>query len=313
MLSLLQGWVPPTLANWQLTVAFYQYVFPIVRSVPSASHTHSTANHPKMASLQWVLKWYGMGKTSVSSALNLPGRLAWLTMEITGPLVLLTSMNTLPTQLGIANHDGLPWQNKVLSALYVIHYAYRAVAFPFLQPSMSPIHAFVWAAALLHQFCNGTSVGAWLAAYGPTTDSQWAQQVSLPQFALGISLFYVGLAANFFHDEELREIRRREARRQEVVNAQAKNQGRDVNVEKHYRIPTAGLFKYMLYPHYFCEWVEWFGFWMACGWSSVPARAFLINEIFSMLPRAVNGRKWYVETFGEDKIKGKWAVIPGLI
>lgn len=68
----------------------------------------------------------------------------------------------------------------------------------------------------------------------------------------------------------------------------------------------------MLYPHYFCEWVEWSGFWLAAGWGCVPARAFLINELFTMLPRAVNGKKWYVEKFGEEKIRKKWAVIPGV-
>jgi hypothetical protein len=58
--------------------------------------------------------------------------------------------------------------------------------------------------------------------------------------------------------------------------------------------------------------VEWFGFWMAAGWGCVPARCFFVNEIAAMLPRAVSGRKWYVEKFGEEKIRGRWAVIPGV-
>jgi hypothetical protein len=51
---------------------------------------------------------------------------------------------------------------------------------------------------------------------------------------------------------------------------------------------------------------------MAAGWGCVPARCFLVNEIAAMLPRAVSGRKWYVEKFGEEKIRGRWAVIPGI-
>lgn len=67
--------------------------------------------------MQWVIKWYGMGKTSVaSSKLNIPGRIAWLTMECPGFMTLLYIMKTLPLQHGI---DDLPWQNRVLAGLFV--------------------------------------------------------------------------------------------------------------------------------------------------------------------------------------------------
>ena len=81
-----------------------------------------------------------MGKTSIISKLNIPGRIAWFTMEVPGFMTLLYYMKTLPAQHGITD---LPWQNKVLAGLFVIHYTYRAVIFPFIQPSMSPIHATV--------------------------------------------------------------------------------------------------------------------------------------------------------------------------
>ena len=248
-----------------------------------------------------------MGKTSQPSIFNIPGRLAWLTMESPGFLTLLHIMHTLPLQHG---HDDLPWQNKVLAGLFVIHYAYRAVAFPFLQPSISPMHVFVWMSAVCFQLLNATCLGGWLAAYGNVTEAEWQAKVPLWQFAAGILIFYVGLSANYFHDEELREIRRREMRRQKQ---QRQQNGAAASADKHYRIPQAGLFKYMLYPHYFCEWIEWTGFWMACGFGCRPAMAFVLNEIFVMLPRAVNGKRWYLETFGEEKIKKKYAVIPGLL
>lgn len=259
-----------------------------------------------------------MGKTSVTSRLNLPGRIGWLTMEAPGFLTLLYTLRTLPPQLPASHYGGdpdrsLPWQNKVLAALFVLHYAYRALLFPFLQPSMSPLHAVIWLSALAFQLTNGLLLGAWLAAYGPTTQSAWASSSSSSstlQFAAGIALFYVGLAANYYHDDELREIRRRERARQ--ARAKDGSNQKKRGVDKHYEIPQGGLFKVMLYPHYFVEWVEWFGFWMAAGWGCAPARCFLFNEIASMLPRAVKGKQWYVEKFGEDKIKGRWAVIPGV-
>lgn len=280
-------------------------VIPNRTSPLSPITAHSLTINIQFGSVQWVIRWYGMGKTSVASRLNLPGRLAWLTMECPGFITLLYIMRTLTPP----DHD-LPWQNKVLAGLFVIHYAYRAVAFPFLQPSIAPMHVFVWCSAVCFQVLNATSLAGWLAAYGTVTEEAWRDTVPLPQFALGILIFYVGLASNFFHDEELREIRRREMARRQRDDAQ---KGGDGGAKKYYRIPQAGLFRYVLYPHYLCEWFEWFGFWTACGFGCRPAMAFLLNEIFVMLPRAVNGRRWYVETFGEDKIGKKYAVIPGLI
>lgn len=275
-----------------------------------------------------------MGKTSVTSRLNIPGRIAWLTMEAPGFMTLLYHLRTLPPQLpspsaaiGLnqpfhLDGDSLPWQNQVLAALFTIHYIYRAIFFPFMQPSMSPMHAVIWLSGLCFQLVNGLAIGCWLGGYGPVTQEDWAAQYLLPgnlgtaQFVVGITVFYLGLAANYYHDDELREIRRRQ-KRKAARNGNGKKDddgksGKEGGVDKHYEIPQAGLFKVMLYPHYFVEWVEWFGFWMATGWGCVPARCFLFNEIAAMLPRAVSGRKWYAEKFGEEEIKGRWAVIPGV-
>ena len=69
----------------------------------------------------------------------------------------------------------------------------------------------------------------------------------------------------------------------------------------------------MLYPHYLCEWIEWMGFWIMGGWAFAPARAFLLNELAAMLPQAINGRTWYLEKFGREKIGSRRAVIPGIL
>lgn len=57
-----------------------------------------------------------MGKTSVESRFNLPGRIGWMIMECPGFLTLLYVMNTLPALQGVTD---LPWQNKVLGGLFV--------------------------------------------------------------------------------------------------------------------------------------------------------------------------------------------------
>ncbi len=183
---------------------------------------------------------------------------------------------------------------------------------------MAPLHILIFLSGLAFQLLNGLAIGSYLAAYGPTTQAAWHAALSPThptlQFSVGISLFYLGLVANYYHDDELREIRRRAARRAAAAAAKdgASAKAKEGEEKRHYEIPQAGLFKVVLYPHYLVEWVEWFGFWMAAGWGCVPARCFLVNEVAAMLPRAVRGRRWYVERFGEEAVRGRWAVIPGV-
>ncbi|KAG8533669.1 uncharacterized protein KY384_001410 [Bacidia gigantensis] len=180
-----------------------------------------------------------------------------------------------------------------------IHYIYRSYLFPYLQPSMSPAHIGVAIFALSFQITNGIAIGGWLGSYGPTTSSNWAKH-DLSVY-LGTAIWALGLGLNVWHDDILRSIRRRRG----VVE---KGSG-----EKVYEIPTGGLFEYVFFPHYFTEWVEWAGWWIVGGVACPPARIFLVNEIATMLPRALQGKRWYVSRFGEKKCEGKKAVVPGLI
>jgi 3-oxo-5-alpha-steroid 4-dehydrogenase 1 len=259
-----------------------------------------------------------MGKTSIESKLNLPGRWAWFTMEAPGFITLLYIMFTLPPRLGLSS---LPTTNWALAAMFTIHYLYRAIAAPlFLNPSMSPIHPFVWAAALAFQLCNSIAIGGWLAGYGPTTVHDWAGK--LYTIEIGMVIWGWGLLSNIYHDDDLREIRRAAARRQrKQAEEKAKAEGKSVeqvetesSVDKVYMLPKNGLFHFVLYAHYLSEWFEWFGFWMAGGLRDfTPGRSFLVNEIAVMTPRAVQGWHWYVKKFGREKVGKRKAIIPGLL
>ncbi|POS85595.1 hypothetical protein EPUL_002994 [Erysiphe pulchra] len=194
----------------------------------------------------------------------------------------------------------------------------------------------------MFQFMNGVSIGGFLAGYGPaiTTDTtkiessmdinstQVFWQQILPQWRrkLGLFIWLLGFAANIYHDEILRDIRR-SPRKDARDRAQPEKSGSDdkgeeekkiskegkICVEKLYRIPERGLFRYILFPHYFTEWIEWAGWWMAGGSLFFPARTFLINEITTMLPRAIQGRNWYIEKFGKENLRGRKAIIPGIL
>jgi 3-oxo-5-alpha-steroid 4-dehydrogenase 1 len=45
----------------------------------------------------------------------------------------------------------------------------------------------------------------------------------------------------------------------------------------------------------------------------LPATMFLINEVATMLPRALQGKKWYIENFGKKAPKDRMAAIPGIL
>ena len=126
-------------------------------------------------------------------------------------------------------------------------------------------------------------------------------------------IFAVGLLGNIFHDDELREVRRAAARSQERRSKEREEHGKGKSVDKVYKVPQNGLFTFILYPHYFCEWIEWCGFWMIGGSGCIPARTFVINEIATMIPRALMGKRWYIKRFGAEKIGNRKAVIPGLL
>lgn len=240
-------------------------------------------------------------------------------MEVPGFLTVLYIINTLPTELGIID---LPWQNEAIARLFVnhpiyldllftksisiltttktIHYIYRAILSPIIAPSMSPIHPLIWVCALAFQVTNGLSIGGFLGGHGPIESSSWHQADF--RIFLGLAVWTLGAAGNIYHDEVLRQIRR-----------PSKSSQKNPDVKKVYKIPEGGLFKYVLYPHYLFEWIEWLGFWIICGWTCVPARNFLINEIAAMLPRAVSGKEWYIERFGREKVGGRKAILPGVL
>lgn len=234
-------------------------------------------------------------------------------MECPGFLTVLYCMATIPHNLGLSPNPGfasfqaMPIGNKTMACLYTIHYLYRAILSPLvLNPSMSPIHPIVFISASVWQVCNGLALGGWLAGYGPTTVEEWSGR--LIYIEVGLIIWGWSLLANMFHDDELREIRR------EVLRQQKKDEKMGMqNVDKVYKLPKNGLFWIILYPHYLCEWCEWAGFWMIGGSNCVPARSFLINEVVTMLPRALQGWQWYVDRFGREKVGKRKAVIPFLL
>lgn len=57
-----------------------------------------------------------MGKTSIDSRFNVPGKIGWATMECGGFIVLLYNMFNIPPTIGV---EELPAANWLMATLFV--------------------------------------------------------------------------------------------------------------------------------------------------------------------------------------------------
>ncbi|PYH47467.1 3-oxo-5-alpha-steroid 4-dehydrogenase family protein [Aspergillus saccharolyticus JOP 1030-1] len=246
---------------------------------------------PLFTILQWLTAWHPAGKTSMKASIfNLPGRWAWCAMEIVSPINLIYILWKLPAKLQLHGTSpssfALPLPNKIVAALFVLHYLNRAIISPFFAaPSMSPIHVFIMTSAMLFNWFNSTCLAGWLVGFEIPVQPENAGSVSTTaaaaaaaaaaggqptpfltvSTALGLALFFAGMAGNIYAERTLFRLRREEAARraaQPKSDADTPARSTSTSTEKVYIIPppSTPLFSSILYPHYVSEWIEWAGF-----------------------------------------------------
>jgi 3-oxo-5-alpha-steroid 4-dehydrogenase 1 len=272
-------------------------------------------------------------------------------MEIVGPINLIYNLITPSAHSpSIAN---LPASNIVVASLYCIHYLNRAIISPFISaPSMSPIHVFIMSSAMLFNWFNSSCLSGWLRGYTIPTIPRFDPSTTPSPVAtflpiVGVILFAIGMTGNIYSETALFRLRREEAEKRTKKTDDAQPN----KFHKVYVIPPPrGVFRYILYPHYVFEWLEWIGFALAgtavvplyalpssgaaitpplrlapwlvpAAWAAgklavplpLPAVIFVVNAVTNMLPHARWGRVWYVEKFGEKAIAGRGAAVPGCV
>ncbi|OWZ60076.1 3-oxo-5-alpha-steroid 4-dehydrogenase 1 [Cryptococcus neoformans] len=265
------------------------------------------------------------------SRLNLNGNLSWAIMELVSPIAFLTTIVN-------SSHPSLNRPSRILSGLYLAHYVHRAIISPLiLSPKRSPLHITVVLAAMLFNLLNGYLLAVGLAFY-PPKEIGW-------QFVLGVVGWTIGFFGNVYHDEILNDLRRPPTKR--IVMSHLPEDG--ASEKERYKVPRGGLFEWISFPNYLCEWLEWACWSFAANpypliavpalpyllrapeyrdshtvlsiisnfyWPSrllAPSWAFVLAEVTSMLPRAVRGHAWYKEKFGNKYPKSRKAVIPGIL
>ncbi|KAJ6613591.1 3-oxo-5-alpha-steroid 4-dehydrogenase-domain-containing protein [Mycena sp. CBHHK59/15] len=275
---------------------------------------------------------FGRFAPSENSIFLLDGIKSWIIMELVSPAMFIYAFLNAP--LGSRSlHLASP--QSLLVGAYLIHYLNRALLSPLRTPSRSKSHIIVPLSAVAFNTVNGSLLGAFLSS--PAAPSPAAY--SRPTFWVGMALWALGFAGNIVHDEILLNIRR---------NAKSKGKAKDAAPGEHYAIPHGLLYRYISYPNYFCEWVEWLGFalaadprpmhYLASGglslakvvskdtWATMlfgpsagflpllsPPWLFFVVEVVLMFPRAYRGHLWYKNKFGESYPMERKIVVPFLL
>jgi 3-oxo-5-alpha-steroid 4-dehydrogenase 1 len=195
----------------------------------------------------------------------LPARLAWVLMEAPSPLGMI-----LLFLLGRGASDRVA---VVFLCLWLCHYGYRAVVFPWLLPSGArPMPVVVMASGAFFNVVNAYLNGRWLFSLAAPRSLAW---LASPRFLAGACLFFGGFLLHVLADRELRRQR-------------AASHG-------DYTVPQGRLFRLVSCPNYLGEIVEWTGFALAT-WS--PAGLlFALWTAANLVPRAIHHHRWYRSRF----------------
>ncbi|OSD00218.1 hypothetical protein PYCCODRAFT_1414565 [Trametes coccinea BRFM310] len=274
---------------------------------------------------------FGRFSPSQDSIWLVDGIKSWMFMELVAPTAFFYAFLRSPlshTAYGSAPPLTLHHPPTFLAGLFLLHYLNRAIISPLRTPSRSKSHIMVPLSAVGFNTLNGLLLGTYLSS--PYAQKYLEDAFAQPRFWAGIALWALGLVGNIVHDEILLNIRRK-AKAKGKARENTDGEGKDgeddnngkvkKNKQEHYAIPHGLLYRYISYPNYFCEWLEWLGFALAASpapsfaslaayfMTASPPWLFFFSEVFLMLPRAWKGHQWYHSRF-PDYPKERKAVIP---
>ncbi|XP_024906267.1 3-oxo-5-alpha-steroid 4-dehydrogenase 1 isoform X2 [Pteropus alecto] len=156
--------------------------------------------------------------TSPGSAWQLSATTAWVVQELPSLVVpLFVCVATAAERLR-------RWPNRVLLAMFVVHYIHRSLIFPFLIRGGKPTSWYVCVMAFVFCTYNGYLQSRYLSHYAVYADD-W---VTDPRFLAGFVLWLTGMLINIHSDGILRNLR------------QPGQTGRPVRVREHSQLLWGG-------------------------------------------------------------------------
>lgn len=209
--------------------------------------------------------------------LTIRARWGWLLMEFPAFLIMIFMFIS-------GNRHSNPVAIVFLS-MWSIHYFHRTFIYPFIiKGGNKKFPVLLLCFAIIFNLINGYINGFYLFSLSPVHELSW---IIDSRFIAGFIIFLAGMIINMHSDHILRSLR--ESR------------------ENGYKIPRAGLFRYISCPNYFGEIIEWIG-WAVATWS-LPGFAFAVFTISNLAPRAFSNHRWYQNSFPDYPADRK-ALIP---
>ena len=206
----------------------------------------------------------------------LPGKLTFCCYELVSLLSFYTTLYYFSQK--VSNFS------IFLMISYSVHYLHRSIVYTFfIAHSMKPQSVMVALGGASFNLLNGYN-----QAHGVLT----AKHFTLTT-AIGLAMFIVGLSVNIHSDAHLAGLR---------IGAGVKD----------YKIPISGAFYYVTCANYFGEILEWLGWAVMVGNTSMAGWAFWLSTLANLVPRAFSTHQWYLEKF-EDYPKGRKILIPYLL
>ncbi|MEV4885171.1 DUF1295 domain-containing protein [Chitinophaga ginsengisegetis] len=207
-------------------------------------------------------------------------KLAWLLMEAT---VLVSFLIWIPLRT-------FQWRSPagVMIFLFLLHYVHRSFVYPFMiRTKGKKMPVVIMLSGMLFNTVNGSLLGIWFAAIEHYPNNAFISWYYTPPFIIGTFLFLAGMGINWWSDYQLIRLRKKH--------------------ETGYKIPQAGLFKYISSPNLAGEIMEWGGYALLT-WS-LPGLAFFVWTCANLLPRAMANHRWYQQQFPEYPANRK-ALVP---
>jgi len=207
-------------------------------------------------------------------------RMGWFVMEL--PALVLFGFFVLRGG-GIENRIVF-----IAFLLWTAHYVHRTLLFPLrIKTNHNNMPLAIAGMAFFFNLVNGFINGYGLGYLTPSYPDSW---VSDPRFIVGLLLFIAGFALNLYSDTYLINLRQEKGSR--------------------YKIPQAGLFRYVSCPNFLGEIIEWGGFALLT-WC-LPTFSFFVWTAFNLIPRALDHHRWYRSHFPEYPNERK-AVFPFIL
>jgi protein-S-isoprenylcysteine O-methyltransferase Ste14 len=209
---------------------------------------------------------------------GIPPRIAWLAMESPGDWIFAAMFLTCLPQPPVLTLFGVLWMG---------HYIYRSIFYPFLLRSTTAVSlSVVFGAIAFH--CANVPLQCWeLYHLHPERPLAWLWD---PRFLAGIVLFGGGFILGVTSDATLRRLR--------------------AKPEQGYVIPHGGAFELVSCPNYLGEIIEWTG-WALMTWTW-SGMVFALWVMANLLPRAMAHHRWYRRQFAEYPENRK-ALIPYIL